>query len=56
MELQEIAFIEYLLDTEHLTRYFIYIISEGKKIMNLVFGNAEFKVSVMLSRKAYHKL
>lgn len=56
MELQEIAFIEYLLDTEHLVRYFICIISQGKKIMNLVFANAEFKASVRLSRKAYQEI
>lgn len=31
MELQEPEITEYLIGTEYLTRYFLYIISEGRK-------------------------
>lgn len=41
-----------------MTRYFICVISEGRKRMNLVFrhGHAEFEASVRLSRKAQWKI
>lgn len=43
MELQELGFIESLLDTAHLTQYFIYIISEGSKIMSSVLDRQRLK-------------
>ena len=43
MELQELGFIESLLDTVHLTQYFIYIISEGSKIMSSVLDMQRLK-------------
>lgn len=46
MELQELGFIESLLDTAHLTQYFIYIISEGSKIMNSVSIKAQYLLDI----------
>lgn len=43
MELKELALSEYLLGTEHLTQYFIYLVSEGRKVMSLILDMWSFK-------------